>query len=198
VDTKIKYKPTALNIPAGALEIKVQDYCNIFSKEKLEKFGGSLDMFELSSFINNIDASIRSNSTNVSYVKRFVPTLNVYGSYIFDFAHSIQEGSVKVTNFKIADTNSSGYTYSIVDEAGVLSVIKTNGSETIKLIDSVGRVDYDNGIVSIDSFKPNQLTDIYAKVSCSSKLLDDQSMVGVRNSILKIDHVQVTLQTVNK
>lgn len=198
VNTKIKYKPTALNITSVALETKIKDYCAIFSKDKLEKFGGSLDMFEIASFINNVDIAIRSNSTNVSYEKRFVPTLNVYGSYVFDFAHSIQPGSVNISNFKIADVDSNGYVYSIIDNDGVLNLIKTKGTDVTQLIAGVGKVDYENGIISLESFKPNQLTDLYVKVVCGSRTDDDQSMVGVRNSILKINDVQVNLIAVNK
>lgn len=198
VNTTVKYRTNNLSITTASLIVKLMDYCKIFSKEKLEKFGGALDMFELSSFVNNVDGAIRSNLTNVSYEKRFAPTLDVSGSYILDFAHSIAPGSVKVTNFRIADIDSDGYVYSMIDKEGILSIIKTKGDSTVVLIDKAGKVDYAAGVVSIEGFKPNYMTDIYVKVACSSPLSDDQSLFGVRNSLLKINEVKVNLVAVTK
>lgn len=198
IDSTIKYKTNALNIAPNALIVKIADYCNIFSKEKLEKFGGALDMSRLSEFMNNIDVAIQGNSTKVGYEKRFVPVLNISGSHLLDFAHKIEPGSVAVTNFKIADADPDGWTYSMVDNDGSLHIIKTKAGMTTTLIENVGTVDYTAGIISITSFRPSVLTDTYVKVVCASPTLDDQSLVGVRNSILKINEVSVNLVSVNK
>lgn len=199
VNSSIKYKPSALNTSTLALSAKVREYCSVFSKEKMEKFGGSLDMSRLSEFINNIDVCIKGNSTNVGYEKRFTPILNVTSSYVLDFGHKLSESSILVTGFKIADVNSDGWTYSIKDSGGILSIVKDKSGElTQVLVAEAGTVDYNTGVVRIDNFKPNYMSDLYVTVKASSNVIDDQSILGVRNSILKINEVNLTLLAVDK
>jgi hypothetical protein len=199
VDSTIKFKPTALNISTSALVVKVSDYFRIFSKDKMERFSGSLDISKFSEFINNIDLCVQGNSTRVSYEKRLVPPINVSSSYIVDFSHSIAPGSVNITGFKISDADFSGWTYHMIDVSGVLVISKTKTDGTTKiLINNAGHVDYIKGVVSINGFTPNLLTDLYIKIKCSSPMTDDQSLVGVKNSILKINDINVTLLAVDK
>lgn len=198
VNTNVKYKASALTVSTTALITKIKDYCSLFSKEKMERFGGSLDMSRFSEFLNNIDVCIKGNSTTISYEKRFNPNLASASSYIFDFGHKIAEGSVVVSSFTVTDTDSSGYTFSMKDSGGVLSLIKSNNTKTVVINDQAGTVDYEKGLVSINNFLPNTLTDIYAKVTCSSLVTDDQSLIGVRNAILKINDVNVNLLVVDK
>jgi hypothetical protein len=201
VNSTVKYRTSALTISTDALKAKVGDYCRAFSKDKMEKFGGSLEMSNLGDFINSIDTAITGNNTQVSYEKRFVPTLNVSGSYVLPFSHKLEPGTVNITGFKVADTDSSGYIYSMYDEDGVLKLKKTHATVvglTKILYSDVGRVDYDTGLVTVSNFKPNLLTDVYITVSASCSLADDQSLVGVKNSILKFNTINVTPLAVKK
>lgn len=198
VDTTIKYKPTSLVISTAALQIKVDDYCRVFSRDKLEKFGGVLEMSRLSEFIDSIDPSIKGNYTQVSYEKRFIPLLNNASSYVLDFNHKLAEGSVLATGFRVADTDYAGYTYELYDENGIIRLRKIKTGSTVELDDDVGTVDYESGVVQINNFKPSVLTDTYIKVVAGCLPSDDQSMISVRNSILKFNDINVTLQTVAK
>jgi hypothetical protein len=193
VNSTVKYKATQLSISTDALRAKVSDYCRTYSKNKMEKFSGSLDMSNLSDFINTVDASITGNFTQVSYEKRFNPILNVDSSYTIDFSHIISPGTVNITGFKVADAYSDGYTYSMYDNGlGVLALKKVGAVDTQILNANIGTVDYASGLISIVGFKPNILTDLYITVTCSCNPSDDQSMVGVKNSILKFNNINVT------
>jgi hypothetical protein len=192
VESNVKYRPNALSISTDALRAKVSDYCRAYSKEKMEKFGGALEMSNLADFINSVDAAIVGNYTQVSYEKRFVPLLNVESSYVIPFSHKIQPGTVSVTSFKVTDTDSTGYTYSMYDDGGILKLKKVSSTNTTILDDDIGTVDYETGLININGFKPNLLTDFYVTVVCSALPSDDQSMVGVKNSILKFNAINVT------
>lgn len=199
VNSIVKYKVTALNISTSSLQNKISDYCKSFSKEKMEVFGGKLEMSKLSEFIDNIDVCIKGNSTQVVYEKRFVPTINTSQSYVINFDHKIKPGTILISNFKISDIDQSGSVYSIIDDgAGILKIIKVKSSVTTVMNSNVGNVNYETGNMNINSFRPSELTDFFVKVLCSSYIEDDQSMVGVRNSILKINEVNTTLLAVVK
>lgn len=193
VNSTVKYKAAQLNISTDALKAKVSDYCRSYSKSKMEKFGGSLDMSNFSDFVNTVDSSITGNFTQVTYEKRFVPSLNVESSYTIDFSHKITAGNIQITGFKVADAFSDGYIYSIYDDGlGTLKLKKTSTANTQILLDNVGTVNYNTGLISIVGFKPNLLTDLYITVSAYCNPADDQSMVGVKNSILKFNTINVT------
>jgi hypothetical protein len=120
---------------------------------------------------------------------------------VLPFSHKLEPGTVNITGFKVADTDSSGYIYSMYDEDGVLKLKKTHATVvglTKILYSDVGRVDYDTGLVTVSNFKPNLLTDVYITVSASCSLADDQSLVGVKNSILKFNTINVTPLAVKK
>lgn len=193
VNTTVKYRAAALTLSTDALKAKVSDYCRTYSSTKMEVFGGVLEMSNFSDFINTIDSSISGNYTLVSYEKRFVPILNVESSYTIPFSHKISPSTINITGFTVTDVNSSGYTYNIYDDGvGNLKLQKTNIAGTVQIDGSYGTVDYTNGIINIDSFKPNALTDFYVTVACSCNPTDDQSMIGVKNSILKFNNINVT------
>lgn len=193
VNTTVKYRANALTISTDALRAKIQNYCQTYSTTKMAIFGGILDMSNLSEFINTIDPSITGNYTLVTYEKRFVPTLNIESSYTIPFSHQISPGTINITGFTIADANSSGYTYNLYDDGnGNLLMQKTNLVGTVQISGNYGTVDYINGLVNVNSFQPNSLTNFYVTVACSCNPTIDQSMIGVKNSILKFNNINVT------
>lgn len=193
VNSTVKYKASALTLSTDALIAKISDYCRTYSSSKMEVFGGMLEMSNLADFINTIDPSIVGNYTLVGYEKRFNPILNVQSSYTIPFSHKISPKTVNITGFKVADANSDGYTYSIYDDGnGTLILQKTSTLNTVVLNPNIGTVDYTQGLININSFTPNVLTDFYITVTCSCNPTDDQSMIGVKNSILKFNNINVT------
>lgn len=201
VNTTVKYRPKQLSISTGALTAKISDYCRSYSKNKLEKFSGTLEMSNFGDFIDTIDASISGNYTQVSYEKRFNPILNVASSYVIPFSHKVAPLSINITGFKVADSNSSGYAYSIVDDGNgnlILKKVNATTNTSVVLNNNIGTVDYTQGLITLVNFQPNLLTDLYVTVASSCSPTDDQSMIGVKNAILKFNNINVTLQAVNK
>lgn len=198
LNTTVKYRPSSLIISTTALQNKVSDYCRLYSRDKMERFGGILEMSNLSEFINNIDASIKGNISLVSYEKRFSPNLNSYQSYDVYFNHKISPGTVNITGFKISDVDQSGWYYSIVDVDGNLVLKKTKNGIDKVMVPNIGTVNYDVGTISLVSFRPSELTDLYVTVQCSLNSLEDQSITSNRNSIIKFNNINVGLAAVNK
>ena len=192
--TTVKYKPSFLNITTTAFEQKIEDYCGIFSQQNMEKFSGSLDMSILSEFVNAIDPAVSGNSTQASYEKRFVPNLNTSGSYALTFEHPVSPSTIYIDGFTISDINSTGYTYYLSDDGnGVLNMFKTNGSVITPLGTKLGTVNYTTGDISINNFRPNAiLSNGYVRIIAQS-LTADQSIVALKNDILKVNNVAVNL-----
>ena len=201
VNTKIKYVPDTIRISEAALKQKIADYIRIFSKDKMERFGGSLDMSKFSEFINKIDGSIEGNYTTVNYNKILKPTLNVSGSYLVDFSHKISPGSFEATGFNVADTDYPGWAHVIQDDKlGNLRIVRRlSGHLDVLLYEDLGTVNYDTGLIQINNFSPRSLvngTNINCSAYCSIE--DDQSLIGVRNSILKIQNINVETVKVSR
>lgn len=200
VNSKIKYVPETIRISDVVLKQKISDYCGLFSKDKMEKFGGSLDMSRFSEFINNIDSSIVGNYTTLTYEKRFVPTLETPGSYVIDFSHKLTPGSVSITGFTIVDVGYEGSVYSIVDDKnGKLSLIRNFNNIKTTIYSDLGDINYDTGVIVIHSFNPKTIINgTYVSCNTYASVEDDQSLIGVRNSILKIKETNIELSRVSK
>lgn len=195
VATTIKYNPKLLTITTNALQSKVADYCATYSKQKMEVFNGQFDSSKFSTFLNSIDPSITGNFTQITYEKRFVPTLNFAGSYVLKFNHSLQPGTILINNFRVADGNSTTTsTYAITDDSnGTLLLKKTDGNVVTLFNGNIGTVDYVNGIISLVLFRPNSIVGNFASAN-ASPAIGDSSVVALKNTILGIDAVNVLLK----
>lgn len=201
VNTVVRYSPSVLTISTTLLQNKIKDYCRSYSREKLEIFGGVLEMSSLSRFIDNIDVAIKGNYTYVSYEKRFVPTLNEGHYYSFDFSHKLAPGSINVSGFRISDVDYEGKQFVVYDDYGVLKLKKIDeeGNMISMVSDYVGKVNYESGLVELIGFKPSFIDNgSYVKVVGSCSSIEDQSMISTRNSIMKFNDIDITLRAAYK
>lgn len=192
----VKYSPKLLTITDQAFVVKIQNFLQIYSQNKLEVFDGQLDISRLLQFINTIDPSITGNNTAVTYEKRLIPELNISGSYHIDFGHQIKPSSVSITGFYVTDID-SGATYYIQDDGnGTLVLMKTLNGQTTTYKSDIGNVDYITGAIDISGFNPSSLIGSYVTITCSSGS-DDASLNGLVDTILKINNIQVNLEIDN-
>ena len=200
VNSRIKYVPDTIRISENSLKQKIQDYCKLFSRDKMEKFGGSLDMSKFSEFINNIDATIQGNYTTIVYEKRFSPTLNISGSYVVDFAHKLSPGSINISGFTIADVGYESWSHAILDDklGNLFMVRQKSGFADVVVYKDLGTVDYNTGVIHINGFTPRTTPLNYVTCAAYCSIEDDQSLIGVRNALLKIKDSNIELVRVAK
>lgn len=194
VTSTIKYNTKATLLTEQALKNKVADYCKIYSSAKLEFFKADFVFQNLATFISNIDLSFNGSITDVSYEKHFVPELNFNGAYNFLFNHPLEEGSIVIEGFRVADADFTGYTYAVYDDgAGVLKQKKYKADGTTFVYPgNFGTVDYTNGIVRLAKFVPNSILNTFVTVRAASGT-KDPSLTAVNNTILKINSVSTEL-----
>lgn len=194
VTTTVKYNPKEVLLTTQSMKNKVINFVKAYSQNKLELFGGEFIHSDLITYINNIDKSIKGNITEIVYEKRFTPVLNVGNRIVLYFGKSLDTGNVKIDGFSVSDSDFIGYTYYIVDSSGVLKLYKTNGVNTVLMNSNIGSVDYTNGVVELINFRPNHITNGSYCTAIAFSQTNDSSLMPFRNTILKINKINVNLQ----
>ena len=196
---KIKYNinittKTAQNIKASSV-LAITN----FSETNLNDFKSTLRYSKLISTIDNVDASIVSNETNLKIYKKLYPKLGVPQNIDVNFAIPLEQtyyvlDTISTTKIlheleEVHIISSSLFTYNsekceIEDNGnGILRIIRKAGNAHT-VVRNVGTVDYETGKIqlinfNIDSFDGNSLK-IYAKTK-------EKDIVGSRNEILMIE-----------
>lgn len=180
-----------------AINAKFFNALTSYSSDKLEKFKRNFSYSDLVAFVRSIDSSIIDFNINTKYEKQFVPILNTNGIYQFNFYHEIIPGSVVVSNFRVADTDYVGYTYTLVDDAnGNINLQKVGTNGTVLIAKNIGVVDYTKGVVNLSNFNPNSVIDGYVSVTVSPAQTN-QSLSGIRDNILAFGRIDVSSEVVN-
>ena len=193
VDLVVKYDNRATVLTEQSIRAKVEDGLRKYSASKLEFFQSSFESSNCASFVRDLDPSFRGVQAEFRYSKKFKPELNFNGVYEFKFNRGIRAGSVSVSGFTVADLDYEGYEYQIVDESGVLVLQKRRAEDGFVAVlnKNIGSVEYDIGLVRLSGFRPISLTgeDALLVVRPDSA---DQSIDGLRDSILSIGTINVT------
>lgn len=197
IDTKIKYDPSLTTLNSQALTTVINSAIINYGLQNLSLFGTDFVLSELSEYISDVDTSILSNVTAVSYEKRFVPELNAEGYYVIRFSKKIKD--VYVDNFTVSGLDPNASVFIEDDGEGTLKLKKTLNGVT-SVISDIGSVDYENGIVNISQFRPNTINE-YTRVSCKSNdtvFNDtgfDYDLVADRDDIFRFtDDINIVLE----
>jgi len=153
-------------------------------------FDKSFRRSPLLSAIDAVSPAVLSSRMDVRMQQRLTPTINATNSFILNFPAAIHvpvattEQVITSTIFKIKNTSGEEKTVRMSNSGTTIQIIEPETGTVI--IDSIGSIDYGNGLVTIVSFKPTEIpsgTEIKVSVTPSN-----QSVVApVRNNILQYD-----------
>ena len=117
-----------------------------------------------------------------------------------DFGHKLSTGSVSISGFTIADVGYDDWTHVILDDklGSLYMVRQKSGFADVVLYKNLGTVDYASGVIHINGFTPRTTTLNYATCSAYCSIEDDQSLIGIRNALLKIKESNIELVKVAK
>lgn len=87
VNSIVQYDKTLTTKSMSDLKGDVLSSMLQYSDDHIGKFGNDFRYSKFVSHIDNTDASITSNDTEIKMIKRLYPTLNALGSYVIDFAN---------------------------------------------------------------------------------------------------------------
>jgi hypothetical protein len=186
-----------------------------YSTNNLEYFGNDFRFSRFSADIDNSDASIVSNQTNVRLVKRLAPKLNYATSYSLDMNNVIYYEGQTVdagvphtelyissfdTHVEHASVISDKFTWVAADGTNYeLSYIADDGTGNLKVyasiqqkiqpIYTIGSVDYTNGIIQINGL----ITSSYSNYINLYVKTRDSDVYAKNDKIILIDPTDVSL-----
>lgn len=212
VDTKVKYNinvttRTTENIKAATV-LTVKEFADDF----LNDFKSSLYYSKLVTRIDDIDASIVSNQTNLKVYKKLKPLLATPQNIDVNFNIPLEQTYYvldKVSTLKanhqpseVHIVSSSVFTFNgekceIEDNGnGILRIIKKAGNQH-QVVKNVGTVDYNKGFIQLVNFTIDSFEGNFFKIYVKSK---EKDVLGNRNEILSIepDEIFVTVEAIRE
>lgn len=191
VSTLVRWDPTTTMLTEEQLKLQVAGKVAKWGEQNLDNFSEVFDKNILQDAITKFDRSIVSNITNVKYKRFFEPTPGFVSSFTFDYRRSIKKGTVVINGFKPLPAEVD-YTYDIRDVNGVLNLYKTSATDSTArfLVQSVGSVDYANGVVNLSSLTVSKYDDGGAVIVVGPDG-DDQGFTAIENQVMRIGDVTV-------
>ena len=193
VNCKVTYDPTRTSLSADGLKTLVISRILDHGNTTLEKFNEDYIQSRLARRIDTIDRSIVGNQLNVSMEKRITPNLGAATGITIRFRNSIyhpHDGHIPVvTSNSFRHKNQSGTIincYFSDNGYGSINLYTTINGEQVLVDSGIGTVDYQTGIVSLNSkFVPlDYVTTPYIRVTAKP---EDQDVLARENTILTID-----------
>lgn len=196
----VRYDPTLTTLTAAQVQTKVLNAIVSFESNNLGTF--SNNKFRFSRFtraIDDADPSIVSNKTSIKMEKRFVPSTSQATTYRLAFNNPIDE-PISVGHTTHAGSHhisSSAFTFSgrtaYLDDDGegvVRSYYVQDSTSVVYLNETLGTVDYDTGLVTLNSFLPSAISGTELSIFADPLNSD---INAVRNQILLIAGANVTV-----
>lgn len=171
----------------------IQDYAST----NLNNFARTLRYSRLVNDIDNAEASIISNETDVELIKYVTPTLNASQNLTIDFKCPLTaEVPLLADEHPIVDIHaisSTPFTYNGITNCiledngdGTLHIATSVGSNHKKVI-NIGSVNYDTGLLSINDFKISQFVGTSLKIYAIPRYKDIASSQNVILNIVEPD-----------
>lgn len=187
------YNSSQTTASTGAIESAVLSAITSFSTNNLERFGNRLRYSRFVRALDNLSVgSINNNDATIKIQKRFVPNTNLAEKVTLNFNNALRAGTLDSTQF-----TQNGFVSFIDDDGnGNVRIYRYNESkEKVFLNASAGTIDYANGTVTINAFKPSAYVGIEIKVTATPERSD---VTPVREQILIMEANDATVTLVGE
>ena len=195
-----QYDTNATTKSEETLEGLVRDAISNFNDTDLKTFSGVFRYSKLTGLIDDADDSILSNITTVTMAQLFTPVTTAPTTYTLDFSnkffhpHDGHSIIISSTGFSISGENDE---YFFDDDGrGNLRIFYFSGGAKLFYNNEAGKVDYENGIITIGAVHISGVSDVDGATSTRIRvtaLPDSNDIVPVRNQTLEIDQVNTVI-----
>ena len=207
-DSTVSYDPGQVTNTEDLFSRVQQAIVNYSKSTDINSFGGRLKYSKLLRQIDNVDAGITSNITNLVIRRNLVPAYDQLANYELCYAnafHAEVEGfNIRSSGFRVSgidgtlfltdvpDTNITipGRPAQVAPTTGSISVIKfSQNNEIITVIENAGSVDYVKGEIML------------FPINISSTSLPNRIEIGVTpesNDIVAKENLYIVLDTTGK
>ena len=151
-------------------------------------------------FIDDTDASIFGNQSSIRIEKRFTPLLDRPYTYTLNFnnAFDLRHPHPMDGIYGIVESSSFGYvsegtTYTAFfddDGEGDIQIYYTQGNERIYLDKKAGRINYDEGVITLNSFLPISYVGSYIRLSVNPRKTDIRAST---NELMLFGEANITM-----
>ena len=151
-------------------------------------------------FIDDTDASIFGNQSSIRIEKRFTPLLDRPYTYTLNFnnAFDLRHPHPMDGIYGIVESSSFGYvsegtTYTAFfddDGEGDIQIYYTQGNERIYLDKKAGRINYDEGVITLNSFLPISYVGSYIRLSVNPRKTDIRAST---NELMLFGEARITM-----
>lgn len=204
----VRYDPTKATITPSGLESLIRTRVNDYGDVNLQKFGKNFRLSKFSTYIDEINSTISSNTVEMKLQKRFEPRIGSPSPYTLKFDtplfHPIDgyPSIIESTSFGYQDLTSSSIVKPIVDVYmdddgyGNIRLYKMIGGTKVYFASSIGTIDYTKGLIVLKNFNPqyvNPRTETEIRITVKPNIKDIEPR---RNQILLVDNelVNITLE----
>ncbi len=198
VSTLVKYDADSTTQTADDIKTLIINKIQTFANTEIGKFDRVFRYSKLSRFIDDADPAITNNLTTIQMQKRFEPRLNVTDQYTLQFANAIIPGTLISNAFvdTLDPSFVSGDRYFLDDDltTGIIRTYKFIGTVKKYTKTNAGTIDYSTGIVTLTSFRPQDVIDSEKEMRITVKP-QVNDVVPVRNNIIIVEDADITVTT---
>ena len=207
VDSNVKYNINKTGLNPEDVRTYVIAAIQTYASTNLNNFARTLRYSRLVNDIDNAEASIISNETEVELIKYITPVLNASQNLTVDFKCPLTaEVPFLADEHPIIDIHaitSTPFTYSGITNCtledngdGIVRIVTPVGNSHKKIID-IGTVNYDTGLVSINDFKISQFVGTSLKIYAIPRFKDIASTQNVIFNIVEPD-INITIEQIRE
>ena len=205
LQTIFKFNSNITTKSKETLVTEVTTAISNWNSDNLLDFNKPFRHSQVLGIIDNTDVSIMSSAINISMAKYITPSIGKSINYTVSFnnklfnphsGHGAMSGGILAsTGFKIAGDTTTEFFFDD-DGAGVVRRYYFVGSTRTYADSSAGTVDYENGIVYIDSINIGSISDVDELPSLKIRFTtvpNSKDIIPLRHQLLEIDRINSTV-----
>lgn len=199
IDTHVNYNVNITPINADDVRTLVLTAISNFTRDNLDNFNKTLRYSKLVNAIDSSSGGVVSNETNIIGLKRFTPMLNTAENYRLNFGYAFKLFMDSVGDRELPEENiitSTYFTYENQlafmkdDGQGNLLIVAQShqgSQDELATLANIGTVDYENGVIYINSFIINRYEGAAIKIYAKPRSRDITSSKDIILNILDED-----------
>lgn len=187
IDTIVYYEPNKSKFGANQILSLIEDKVRDYFEKDLNKFDTYMKYSRLVTLIDEADQSVSNNLTELIIYKEMITDSGQQGIYTILFDNAILPGKV-ATELYLDD---DGINKKLVDDGLGNLLLKDELGNILE--ENKGSVDYDTGIVSIQSFMPDLIDGTILKLYVDTTLDDVYTR---KNNLIILDDLNIDLKQI--
>lgn len=206
IDSNIKYDSTQNVLSTTNLETIIRNTVSNYNSKEIGGFSKYFRYSKLSRLIDTSERSILSSVLTVRMRKEVSISLNVSSYYKIDFVNPIDDitsGRVSTHPFNAGNKISSNeFTYNglagcfLEENGGIMRIYRKVGPSYIGVEPNIGTVDYQNGTVVLNGFKPQAFADGGTTLKLTA-IPAEMDILPLRTQIITIRDEDVTVNLID-